>query len=61
MRSGTNGLLCIDSSGVFTDGWLRLNLDGKGLPIIGHALAKALSSTANLGGIWAHGTGKSGL
>lgn len=49
------------SSEVFTDGWLRLSLDGKGLPIIGHAFAKALGSSANLGGIWVHSTDKSGL
>ncbi|MBZ0134507.1 MAG: hypothetical protein K8D98_01125 [Rhodanobacter sp.] len=49
------------SSEVFTDGWVRLNLIGKGLPIIGHAFAKALGSSSNLGGTWAHGTDKSGL
>ncbi|QEA13246.1 hypothetical protein [Comamonas flocculans] len=49
------------SSEVFTDGWVRLGLNGKGLPITGHAFAKALGTSVNLGGIWVHSTDKSGL
>lgn len=42
----------------FTDGWMTIDTSntGLGLPVIGHAFVKALSSTANLGGIWAHRT-----
>ncbi|HCL86958.1 MAG TPA: cell surface protein [Comamonadaceae bacterium] len=42
---------------VYTDGWMRVALPGNaglGLPVVGHAFVKALSSTANLGGIWKH-------
>ena len=52
----------------FTDGWMSVqtpgNTDGGatiGLPVIGHAFAKALGSSANLGGIWAHRTNRAGL
>jgi len=52
------------SSEVFTDGWMTVATPGNnviGLPIIGHAFAKALSSTANLGGTWAHSLDRDGL
>lgn len=48
----------------FTDGWMSVQTPGNGgigLPVIGHAFAKALGSSANLGGIWAHRTNRSGL
>jgi len=58
----------------FTDGWMRIQTAGnaqvpvapatsltRGLPILGHAFAKALGSGANLGGIWAHRTDRTGL
>jgi len=47
------------TSGVFTDGWVTVQMQDTptlGLPVIGHAFAKALSSTANLGGLWPHST-----
>jgi len=52
----------------FTDGWMSVQTPGNtvggatiGLPVIGHAFAKALGSSANLGGIWAHRTNRAGL
>lgn len=48
----------------FTDGWMSIKTPGnssQGLPVIGHAFAKALGSSANLGGIWAHRTDRTGL
>ena len=48
------------STDIYTDGWLKVGtpglgaLPGVGLPVQGHAYVKALSSTANLGGIWRH-------
>ena len=52
----------------FTDGWMSVQTPGNtvggatiGLPVIGHAFAKALGSSANLGGIWAHRTNRTGL
>ena len=43
----------------YTDGWMSLQTTGngaKGLPVIGHAFAKALGTSASLGGIWKHRT-----
>lgn len=43
----------------FTDGWMRINTatsTNKGLPILGHAYAKALGVATSLGGIWTHRT-----
>ncbi len=48
----------------FTDGWMSIQTPGNGgigLPVIGHAFSKALGSSFNLGGIWAHRTNRSGL
>lgn len=50
------------SSEVYTDGWMSIQTKNTvsgtdlGLPIIGHAFAKALGSGFNLGGIWKHRT-----
>src|SRR5690606_25430652 len=44
-------------SEVYADGWMRVSLpgpDGVRTPVVGHAFVKALSSSANLGGIWKH-------
>lgn len=52
------------SSEVFTDGWMSVATPGNngiGLPVIGFAYAKALSSSANLGGVWPHSMDRSGL
>ena len=51
------------ASTTFTDGWMTIATpgNGDGLPVIGHAFAKALGSSANLGGIWAHRTNRTGL
>lgn len=51
------------ASTTFTDGWMSIKTPGNGggLPVIGHAFAKALGSSANLGGIWAHRTDRTGL
>ena len=51
------------ASATFTDGWMTIATPGNGggLPVIGHAFAKALGSSANLGGIWAHRTNRTGL
>ena len=43
----------------YTDGWMSLQTPGNGslgLPVIGHAFAKALGTSASLGGIWKHRT-----
>ena len=43
----------------YTDGWMALQTPGNsgiGLPVIGHAFAKALGTSASLGGIWKHRT-----
>ena len=50
------------SSEIYTDGWMSINTPNTfgaaklGLPIIGHAFAKALGTSASLGGIWKHRT-----
>ncbi|MGB7421846.1 MAG: hypothetical protein WA917_08225 [Comamonas sp.] len=53
------------TSEVFTDGWMTVATPGNngliGLPVIGFAHAKALSSSANLGGTWAHSMDRDGL
>jgi len=53
-----------NASKTFTDGWMSIKTPGnsnQGLPVIGHAFSKALGSSFNLGGIWAHRTDRSGL
>ena len=53
-----------NASTSFTDGWMSIQTPGNGgigLPVIGHAFTKALGSSFNLGGIWAHRTNRSGL
>ncbi|MGB7421844.1 MAG: cell surface protein [Comamonas sp.] len=62
------------ATNTFTDGWMRVQTPGnaqvavppatattRGLPVLGHAFAKALGSSFNLGGIWAHRTDRTGL
>ena len=54
------------TTAVYTDGWMKLGTPGLpigagagapiGLPILGHAYAKALGVAASLGGIWKHRT-----
>ncbi|MGB6116352.1 MAG: cell surface protein [Comamonas sp.] len=58
-RQSINTVKAAKTSEAYTDGWMTIATNGNGgigLPILGHAFAKALSSTANLGGIWAHRT-----
>lgn len=57
-RQSINTVKAAKTSEAYTDGWMTIATDNGalGLPILGHAFAKALSSTANLGGIWAHRT-----
>lgn len=53
-----------NSTDVYTDGWMTVqtpNSADQGLPVLGHAFVKALGSSANLGGIWAHRTDRTGL
>jgi len=55
----------------YTDGWMSIATPGNadavnagytlGLPVIGHAYSKALGSSFNLGGIWAHRTDRAGI
>ena len=53
-----------DATTTFTDGWLSVQTPGNaglGLPVVGHAFAKALGTSVSLGGIWKHRTNRSGL
>lgn len=58
-----------NSTDVYTDGWMALKTPGNavaggtlGLPVIGHAFAKALTSNSvSLGGIWKHRTSKTNI
>jgi len=61
------------TTAVYTDGWLKLGTPGlndavaapntgyHGLPILGHAYAKALGVAASLGGIWKHRTDRTSI
>ncbi|HRP19776.1 MAG TPA: cell surface protein [Alicycliphilus sp.] len=61
-RQSLQTLSKANSTDVYTDGWMSLKTPGNsglGLPVIGHAFAKALSNSAvSLGGIWKHRTDK---
>lgn len=68
-RQGLQMVSKANSTDVYTDGWMALQTPGLpgtggnlGLPVIGHAFAKALTSNAvSLGGIWKHRTSKNNI
>lgn len=68
-RQGLQMVSKANSTDVYTDGWMALQTPGNagtggnlGLPVIGHAFAKALTSnTISLGGIWKHRTSKNNI
>ena len=70
-RQGLTMTKASSASEFYTDGWMSLMTPGNaqaatvvpvgaagnlGLPVIGHAFAKALGTSASLGGIWKHRT-----
>ena len=68
-RQGLQMVSKANSTDVYTDGWMALQTPGNagtggnlGLPVIGHAFAKAMTSNSvSLGGIWKHRTSKKNI